>query len=117
MRQVFDYVEERFLASLPLAYILTVTKTQGRDTRLMGLFVGRERSVFEEAVHLSQQCNLDLLAEPLEKVVVFLEPQEFKSTWLGNKAIYRTRMAMADGGELIVLAPGVRSFGETGSIG
>ena len=112
VRQVFDYVEERFLASLPLAYILTVTKTQGRDTRLMGLFVGRERSVFEEAVHLSQQCNLDLLAEPLEKVVVFLEPQEFKSTWLGNKAIYRTRMAMADGGELIVLAPGVRSFGE-----
>jgi hypothetical protein len=34
------------------------------------------------------------------------------STWLGNKAVYRTRMAMADGGELIILAPGVKEFGE-----
>jgi hypothetical protein len=53
-----------------------------------------------------------MLDEPLQKVVVYLEPEEFKSTWLGNKSIYRTRMAMADGGELIVLAPGLREFGE-----
>src|SRR6202008_4889 len=39
-------------------------------------------------------------------------PSEFKSTWLGNKAVYRTRMAMADGGELIILAPGLKEFGE-----
>jgi hypothetical protein len=44
--------------------------------------------------------------------VVYLDKSEFKSTWLGNKSIYRTRMAIADGGELIVLAPGVRQFGE-----
>jgi hypothetical protein len=44
--------------------------------------------------------------------VVYLDPSEFKSTWLGNKAIYRTRMAMADGGELLILAPGVKEFGE-----
>jgi hypothetical protein len=31
---------------------------------------------------------------------------------LGNKAIYRTRMAIADEGELIVLAPAVKTFGE-----
>jgi len=53
-----------------------------------------------------------MLDEPLKKVVVFLDPHEFKSTWLGNKSIYRTRMAMADGGELIVLAPGLKEFGE-----
>lgn len=39
-------------------------------------------------------------------------PAEFKSTWLGNKSVYRTRMAIADGGELLVLAPGVERFGE-----
>ena len=48
--------------------------------------------------------NLDLLDLPLKKVVVYLEPHEFKSTWLGNKAVYRTRMVMADGGEFVVLA-------------
>jgi len=56
--------------------------------------------------------NFEMLAEPLKKVVVYLDPSEFKSTWLGNKAVYRTRMAMADGGELIILAPGLKEFGE-----
>lgn len=112
VRKVFDYAEQHFLSKLPLAYILTVTKTERQHTSLMGLFMGRERHVFEQAVTLSQKHNLDLLAEPLHKVVVYLDPTEFKSTWLGNKAVYRTRMAIADGGELVILAPGVRMFGE-----
>ena len=53
-----------------------------------------------------------MLEEALPKVVVFLEEDEFHSTWLGNKALYRTRMAIADGGDLVVLAPGVKEFGE-----
>ena len=77
-----------------------------------GLFIGRERRLFEEAVRLSQAKNLTFLERAPRKIVVNLDAQEFKSTWLGNKAIYRTRMAIADGGELIVLAPGVRKFGE-----
>jgi nickel-dependent lactate racemase len=52
------------------------------------------------------------MEKPIRKVVVYLDEREFKSTWLGNKAVYRTRMAIADGGELIILAPGVRRFGE-----
>jgi hypothetical protein len=65
---------------------------------------------------LVQQLNLDLLDAPLQKVVVYLDPHEFRTTWLGNKAIYRTRMAIADGGELVVLGPGVRRFGEDAGI-
>jgi hypothetical protein len=53
-----------------------------------------------------------MLEKPLKKAVVYLDPSEFRSTWLGNKSIYRTRMAMADNGELIVLAPGLKEFGE-----
>ena len=41
-----------------------------------------------------------------------MDAEEFHSTWLGNKSIYRTRMALADQGELVVLAPGVKTFGE-----
>jgi hypothetical protein len=53
-----------------------------------------------------------MVDEPIKKAVVYLDPHEFHSTWLGNKAVYRTRMALADDAELIVLAPGVREFGE-----
>ncbi len=112
VRKVFDYAEEHFLTEVPLQYILTVTTTKGPETTINGLFIGRNRRLFEEAVLESQKQNLDLLERPLSKVVVYLDPGEFKSTWLGNKAIYRTRMAIADDGELIILAPGLKQFGE-----
>jgi nickel-dependent lactate racemase len=111
VRKVFDYVQQHYLDELPLMYILTVTTAPDGDIITHGLFIGDERKCFEEGVALAQQKNLTF-TEPLDKVVVYLDSQEFKSTWLGNKAIYRTRMAIADGGELIVLAPGVEKFGE-----
>lgn len=112
VRKVFDYAEQNFISDVPLMYVLTVTTNLGDDVRIHGLFIGRKRELFEEAVKLSQELNLNYVDEPLKKVVVYLDEREFKSTWLGNKAIYRTRMAIADGGELIVIAPGVRRFGE-----
>lgn len=116
VRQVFDYAEGLFLRDVPLQYILTVTTTVDGTTRLNGLYAGRDRGLFEDAVKLSQKLNLNLLDEPLKKVVVYLDPGEFRSTWLGNKAIYRTRMALADRGELIIIAPGIKQLGEDGTI-
>lgn len=112
VRKVFDYAAEHFLADLPIYYALTVTTAPGGDIQMHGLFIGKERSCFEKAVALAQKKNMNLVDEPMKKVVVYLNDSEFHSTWLGNKSIYRTRMAIADGGELIVLAPGVRVFGE-----
>ena len=112
VRKVFDYAEEHFLAKVPLLYVLTCTTNSGDKTNIHGLYIGRERSNFEMAVEHSQKINLIHVKEPFKKVVVYLDPREFKSTWLGNKSIYRTRMAIADGGELIVLAPAVAKFGE-----
>jgi len=112
VRKVFDYAEENFIRDIPLIYVLTVTSQHNGKTVVDGLFAGRERSLFEEAVRLSQEKNLNFVEEPLKKVVVYLDEKEFKSTWLGNKAVYRTRLAIEDGGELLVLAPGVRKFGE-----
>jgi hypothetical protein len=83
---------------------------------MRGLYIGDDMETFTLGARLSQRVNLDLLDKPLQKVLVYLDPQEFKSTWLGNKAIYRTRMAMADGGELIILAPGLKEFGEDAEI-
>ncbi len=112
VRKLFDYAEEHFLMHIPLKYVLTVTTQNAGKISMHGLFIGRERKYFEEAVNLSQQKNLTFVDKPFKKVVVMLDEKEFKSTWLGNKAVYRTRMAIADGGELIVLAPGVDKFGE-----
>ena len=113
VRRVLDYVVEHHLHSLPILHAITVIG-QDDDGSLVtrGLFIGDDRECFDRASALSQQVNIHLLDERPSKVVVYLDPLEFKSTWLGNKAVYRSRMAIVDGGELIVLAPGVRDFGE-----
>lgn len=112
VRKVFDYAHEHFLRDLPLYFFQTVTTSAADGLRIHGLFVGDKREVFEKAVDLAQQKNMIFVDKPFRKTVVYLDPAEFRSTWLGNKAVYRTRMAMADGGELMILAPGVRHFGE-----
>ena len=112
VRKVFDYAERQYLGELPLSYVLTVTTAPSGVIHTHGLYFGRARTWFEQAVAHSQQTNLTFVDAPLEKVVVCLDGGEFKTTWLGNKSIYRTRMAIADGGQLIVLAPGVTRFGE-----
>ncbi|MCL2851498.1 MAG: lactate racemase domain-containing protein [Defluviitaleaceae bacterium] len=114
VRKVFDYAEENYLSKLPIEYVLTVTVTEGKKTNIIGLYIGKDRDGFTRGVALSRKHNLNYLTSPIKTCVVWLDEQEFHSTWLGNKAIYRTRMAMADGGRLIILAPGVQAFGEDG---
>jgi nickel-dependent lactate racemase len=116
VRAVLDYAST-LVKHLPVAYLLTV-RARDADGQLVtrGLYAGDDRACFERGAALCRQVNLDRLERAPKKVVVHLDPLEFKSTWLGNKAIYRTRMAIADAGELIVLAPGVRTFGEDPTI-
>jgi nickel-dependent lactate racemase len=117
VRAVLDKAAAQFAGHLPLVHVLTVVgRERDGSLALKGLFVGDDREVFTRAAALAREVNVQLLDEQLEKVVVFLDPGEFKSTWLGNKSIYRTRMAIADGGQLIVLAPGVGRFGEDAGI-
>lgn len=113
LRKILNYAEDKFCQHLPLVYVLTVVGSD-LDGNLVtrGLFIGDDVECFEKACELSVEVNFQKLDEEFDKVVVYLDPQEFHSTWLGNKAIYRTRMAIADGGELIVLAPKVKTFGE-----
>ncbi|MBO5290717.1 MAG: DUF2088 domain-containing protein [Clostridia bacterium] len=113
VRKVLDYAEENFIKDIPLLYVLTVTSNDEEGNTLVhGVYIGKERRSFEMAVSKSQRMNITKLKHPIKKAVVYLEPEEFRSTWLGNKAVYRTRMAMKTGGELIVLTPAVNKFGE-----
>jgi nickel-dependent lactate racemase len=140
LRRILNYALEHFCRHLPVVFMLTVIGPRGAEEMgtgtsrsgnrspskpngsepvpissglaVRGLFIGDDEDCFRRAAALSVEVNFTVLDEPLKKVVVYLDPEEFHSTWLGNKAIYRTRMALADGGELIVLAPGVKTFGE-----
>lgn len=112
VRKVFDYALDRFLKDRPIFFVLTVCTAPEDRIQTHGIFIGNTRKCFEDAVALSQKINIDFVDTGIKKCVVYLNPKEFKSTWLGNKAIYRTRMAIADGGQLIILAPGLEKFGE-----
>ncbi len=114
VRRLFNTAVSRFLGDLPILYMLTVVE-QDYDTRemmLRGFYAGADEAVYREACTLAREVNVTVLDREPRKVVVYLDPHEFQSTWLGNKAVYRTRLAIADGGELIVLAPALKEFGE-----
>ena len=117
VRSMLNYASDRFLRHLPIVYVLTVVGRTAEGTlAVRGLFIGDDAECFHRAAELSLQVNFEILDQPIHKAVVYLDPHEFHSTWLGNKAIYRTRMALADGAELIILAPGVKKFGEDAAI-
>ena len=117
LRRILNYAQDHFCKHLPLLFVLTVIgPRENGSLAVRGLFIGDDVRCFEQAAALSVQINFTILEEPLKKVVVYLDPEEFHSTWLGNKAVYRTRMAVADRGELIVLGPAVATFGEDAEI-
>jgi nickel-dependent lactate racemase len=114
LRRILNYASEHFLGELDLWYILTVVGSNPTTGKLemKGLFIGNDIECYTKACELSMKVNFTILEKAPSKMVVYLDEDEFHSTWLGNKAIYRTRMAIADEGELIVLAPGIKRFGE-----
>jgi len=117
VRSVLNHASDRFLSHLPIVYVLTVVgRRADGGLAVRGLYIGDDIECFHLASELSLKVNFEILDEPIRKAVVYLDPAEFHSTWLGNKAVYRTRMALADGAELIILAPGVREFGEDPTI-
>ncbi|MBQ0077412.1 MAG: DUF2088 domain-containing protein [Bacteroidales bacterium] len=117
VRDVMEYARQHFIKDLPIVYIQTVlAKNEAGKMELKGLFIGDDYECFAKAAALSLETNFIMVEKPIKKCIVWLDPAEFKSTWLGNKAVYRTRMALADGAQLIVLAPALKEFGEDPTI-
>lgn len=118
VRDVMEYARTHFIKDLPIVYIQTVRakNPETGEMELKGLFIGDDFECFRLAAELSLEVNFIMVEKPIRKCLVYLDPEEFKSTWLGNKAVYRTRMALADGAELIILAPALKEFGEDRTI-
>ena len=118
VRDVFEYAKVHYLNQAPIIYVLTV-RAKDEETGEMvtrGLFIGDDFECFQKAADLSLETNFIMVDHEMKKCIVYLDPEEFKSTWLGNKAVYRTRMALADDADLIVLAPALKEFGEDKTI-
>lgn len=125
VRRLLDLAFDRFLAPrCRTLYVLTVVEAAeaAEGGVLRGLYAGEGGTgapggaAFAAASALSAEVNVMHVAAPFDVCLAYMSPLEFHSTWLANKAIYRTRLAMADGGELVVVAPGVDRFGEDEAI-
>ena len=118
VRDVMEYARKNFIPQLPIVYVQTVLAKNYETGKmeLKGLFIGDDFECFQKAADLSLETNFIMVDRQIKKCLVWLDPEEFKSTWLGNKAVYRTRMALADGAELIVMAPALKEFGEDKTI-
>lgn len=112
VRRLYDYAAAQFLYDRPICYILTVTTLAPEGVNVEAVSIGRGDELFFETARISRQKNISFVEHPLKKVIAYLDGDKFRTTWVGNKAIYRSRMAIADGGELIIIAPGLRGCGE-----
>jgi nickel-dependent lactate racemase len=113
LRACFNWAEDQFLSKLPDLYVQVVLarNTAGHLVHT-GCYVGDDLETYLAAARQSREENITLFDEPVQKIVCVMQGDEFFSTWVANKAIYRTRMALADDGDLIIIAPGLKRFGE-----
>lgn len=117
LRRILNEAQDRFCGEMPLIYILTVIDSLPSGEKVVrGLFVGNSHDVFFEAGALAAQVNCFVVDRTPETVVVTMNPQKYKRTWIANKAIYRTRMLIGDRGKLVIIAPGVKQFGESPTV-
>ncbi len=113
VRAILNYGSEHFAKHLPITFLLTVRGFDSQNRLLTRAFyAGDDQATYLKGAELAVRLNINHLDRPRKKVVAFMNPEKYKSTWLANKAIYRSRMAIADAGELVVLAEGVKEFGE-----
>ena len=112
LRHCYNKAEAEYLGGLADAYIQITMKYDARGELVhSGFYCGDDLDTYLLAAQQSMSENITV-TPPLKKVVAVMQGDEFFSTWVANKAIYRTRKAMANGGELIILAPGLKRFGE-----
>ncbi|MDO4550931.1 MAG: lactate racemase domain-containing protein [Planctomycetia bacterium] len=112
LRACYNKAENEFLGHFPDCYLeVVMAYDNAGNLGHTGFYAGDDLDTYLDGARASRSQNITVVP-PLKKVVAVMQGDEFYSTWVANKAIYRTRMAMADGGELLILAPGLKRFGE-----
>ncbi len=113
LRACYNWAEDNLLGHLPDVYFQIVMRRDENNNLVhSGIYVGDDLETYLMAARASREQNITVFDEPVKKIVAVMQADEFRGTWVANKAVYRTRMAMADGGELFIIAPGLERFGE-----
>jgi len=113
LRACYNWAEDNLLGDLPDVYFqIVMRRDENNDLVHSGIYVGDDLETYLMAARASREQNITVFEEPVKKIVAVMQADEFRGTWVANKAVYRTRMAMADGGELFIIAPGLERFGE-----
>ncbi len=113
LRACYNQAEEEMLKHLPDVYFqIVMQRDPANNLVTSGVYIGDDLDTYLQAARRSRKQNITVFQKPIKKVVAVMQADEFRATWVANKAVYRTRMAIADGGELLILAPGVGRFGE-----
>jgi nickel-dependent lactate racemase len=117
LRACYNWFEEQSLNTLPDVYFQIVMRRDETGTLVTsGVYVGDDLETYMMAARASRDQNITTFERPVHKMIAVMQADEFRSTWVANKAVYRTRMAMADGGELLIIAPGIERFGEQADV-
>ncbi len=112
LRACYNKAQDEYLSGLPdMFFQVVMAYDENGKLGHTGVYVGDDLDTYLSAAKASKKQNITIVP-PLKKVIAVMQGDEFYSTWVANKAIYRTRMAMADGGELLIIAPGLERFGE-----
>jgi nickel-dependent lactate racemase len=113
LRACYNWAEDNFLGRLPDVYLqIVMHRDENNNLVHSGIYVGDDLETYLMAARASRARNITTFDEPVQKIVAVMQADEFRSTWVANKAVYRTRMAIADDGELLIIAPGLERFGE-----
>lgn len=92
------------LVPTPVTLAALVVEGEG----VAGMFIGPHEDAFRAAAALSAERHIVWLDRPFQRVLSHA-PAMYDELWTAAKAMYKLEPGMADGGEVIVYAPHLRS--------
>ncbi len=111
LRRILNRAQDLYCQNMPIWYVHTVVESLPTgEKKVRGLYAGQlTRSVFRRR---RPGCPSQLLchrASAAHRCRDHERPQ-IQKNWLANKAVYRTRMLVGDGGKLVIHRAGCRWF-------
>ena len=82
------------------------------DKSLAGLFFGAPESAWEAAVDLSDEVHI-VYKDRSFHTILSCAPPMYDDVWVGGKCMYKLEPVLADGGELIIYGPHIKSISHT----
>jgi len=104
VRSMIDLAASRVPISVSCAAFVS-TPAAGIE----GVYVGAATEAWAGAAALASVTHVARVPSPLERVLS-IAPQRYPDIWTAAKAMYKLEPVVADGGELVIYAPHVRTF-------